>query len=307
MSDLDHLHAAFAELERRADDAPEPSVTTVHHRTRWGLVAASAVAVLAVGGGVLALSVHDGSGPSTQAGSRPAMTSPSARTTAPPATSATPAPGSRAARILGDAATALDAATTWRTPAADEYFYVRTTEATTWTSVSGRQAGKGVNSDGVRIWVPGCENGSFSAGSGQDGSCTLNDVPHYRGDAPTVPARWDAYLEGIAPGAKAGGAQGKIIVQVLHQDLISPKATAALLRHTESCSGLRTVKVAPVGGRQLVGVTCTSMAAGSYALVFDADTHDFVGFQVVSAAGKAKGQPELVLRTGIVDAPGQRP
>ena len=52
----------------------------------------------------------------------------------------------------------------------------------------------------------------------------------------------------MAPGAKAADAQGKIIVEALHQDLVAPKAAAALLRYTESCPGLHTVDVQPVAG-----------------------------------------------------------
>lgn len=211
-----------------------------------------------------------------------------------------------AATVLDDAAATLDAGPGWERPAPQDFYYVRTTQATTWTSVSGRQAGDGRTARGAKIWVPGCEHGQIVS-TGESGACTLNDVPHYLGDAPTVPSAWDAYLEQIAPGAKAADAQGKIIVEVLHQDLVAPKAAAALLRYTASCPGLHTLTVGPVTGKKLIGVTCTSMTNGSYGLVFDATSHALVGFVVVSGSGQQDGPAEIIRQTGIVPAIGRTP
>lgn len=95
MSDLSTLHDAFGELERRADAAPH-TTPAPPHRTRWGLVAASAVAVLAVAGGALVLagSGNDGTpaaGPASPSASASAPAS-AVPTTAPPATSASRQP-----------------------------------------------------------------------------------------------------------------------------------------------------------------------------------------------------------------------
>jgi hypothetical protein len=215
-------------------------------------------------------------------------------------------PTTSAATILDDAAATLDSAPAWTTPAPQDFFYVRTTDATTWTSVSGSREGDGRTANGAKIWVPGCSGGQIVSG-GESGTCTLSDVPHYLGDAPTDPAAWDAYLEHMAPGAKAADAQGKIIVQVLHQDLIAPKAAAALLRYTESCPGLHTLTVRPVAGEALTGVTCASMTNGSYGLVFDATSHALVGFVVVTGNGQQDGAAEIIQQTGVVPAIGRRP
>ena len=92
----------------------------------------------------------------------------------------------RRGAILDEAAAKLDAAPAWTAPDPQDFFYIRTTDATTWTSVSGTQAGDGRAADGGKIWVPGCDNGQIVS-AGESGPCTLNDVPHYLGDAPTSP------------------------------------------------------------------------------------------------------------------------
>lgn len=75
MSDFDSLTEAFTELERRADLAlatqPQPDLArgaAAGSGTRWGLVAASAVAVLAVAGGAAVLATAHGSGRSGSTG-----------------------------------------------------------------------------------------------------------------------------------------------------------------------------------------------------------------------------------------------
>src|SRR3954451_18562047 len=70
--------------------------------------------------------------------------------------------------------------------------------ATTWTSVSGRQAGDGRAANGIKISVSGCRHGRIVS-AGESGTCTVNDVPHYLADAPTAASAWDAYLERMAP------------------------------------------------------------------------------------------------------------
>ena len=221
-----------------------------------------------------------------------------------PTATASRVPATSAAGILGDAAAKL-AAAPWTTPAAKDFFYVRTTQATTWTSVSGTRAGNGHTSAGVKIWVPACKNGRFIGG--QTGSCTVSSVPHYLADAPTAPRAWDAYLERMAPGSRSANGQGKIIVGVLHEDLVAPKAAAALLRYTERCPGLHTLAIRPVAGETLIGVTCTSMTNGSYSLVFDATSHAFVGFAPVGSDGRQDAPAEIIRRTGIVPAIGDAP
>jgi len=329
------LRAVLRDLERRADEHGAPPVAalvgdaqsgvlqthpdprSVRRRVpRWvpptatvAAVAATAIAVVTIG------NWSGGPDHGTPAGGHRAPTLPNALPSAivhPLSASATHGGAARpqsasAAAILGDAADRLDAKTGWTAPATSDFYYVRTTDATTWTSVSGRQAGGGKTADGTPITVSGCRHGQIVS-TGEAGSCTLDQVPHYRADAPTKPAAWDAYLEHIAPGAKAAHAQGKIIVSVLHQDLVSPTAAAALLRYTETCPGLRTVDVQPVGGRDLIGVTCTSMTNGSYALAFDASSHAFVGYAGMdSTSGQQVGSAEIVEQTGIVTAVGQIP
>ena len=324
------LRDALRELERRADDHGAPSTTDLltridEHRPggqhsatrsarfpRWAAPLAAAAAVAAAAITVAAVD-SGGSGPqhvgglptgaptASKAPATPTATAPSPS----PTTTAPPVASPPAATILDAAATKLDAAA-FTPPPSKDYFYVRTNEVTTWTSVSGTKAGRGRTDTGGSVDVPGCRNGTVVS-SGESGSCTLNDVPHYRADAPTVSQAWDAYLETIAPGAKAGGAQGKIIVSVLHQDLVAPKAAAALLRYTATCPGLHTITVRPVAGQKLVGVTCTSMTNGSYGLAFDATTHAFAGFVGVTQSGAQDGPAEIVAATGIVTALGDRP
>ena len=330
------LRAALTDLEQRADQHGAPSTESIvatasearHRRAqdsaarrlpRWlpPLAAAAVVAAAAI----VVVTVTTGSSPHHRS-QTPALGRSSSHVAAPPvlptfhpvANRPTPkatAKGrvtvSPAAAILDDAAAKLDAAPVWHTPPAKDFFYVHSTDVTTWTSVSGAKAGDGKNSAGVPTFVPGCKHGHIVS-SGETGTCTLDDVSRYLADAPIVPADWDAYLEQIAPGAKAANAQGKIIVQVLHEDLTAPKARAALLRYTATgCAGLHTLTVAPVDGEKLVGVTCASMTNGSYGLVFDASTHAFVGFVVVNPNGKPDGSAEVIVKTGIVAAIGQRP
>jgi hypothetical protein len=276
---------------------------------------AAAAAVAAVAAAAVTLSMQHNGSPgrgTAQAGGRPTGSRTAAHAAVtPPAPTVSDHPQRKTdeptpATILDDAAAKLDNAPSWKTPDPQDFFYVRTTDATTWTSVSGAQAGEGHAADGTTIWVPGCANGQIVS-TGESGSCTLDSVPHYLGDAPTKPSDWDAYLEQMAPGSKAADAQGKIVVQVLHQDLIAPEAAAALLRYTESCSGLHTVAVQPVTDEKLIGVTCDSMTNGSYALVFDTGSHELVGYVTVTGKGEADGRAEIIRQTGVVPAIGHKP
>lgn len=339
----DDLRAALRQLEQRADRQGAPPADVLiaavgadrgHHGAgarpahvrRWlaplataALVAGAALAAATLTGGQHGSAQPDGAPVGAPNAStvhtRHTAHTPSTHPSHVPSTSETasraaPTPdrASRiAAGILDDAAAKL-AAQPWTAPDPDQFFYVHTTEATTWTSVSGTRAGYGRTSDGGRIWIDGCDHGRFAPGSDSRGSCSMSQVWYYLADAPTTPSAWDAYLEGMAPGARAANAQGKIIVQVLHQELVSPKAAAALLRYTESCPGLHTLHVAAVRGEALVGVTCTSMTNGSYGLAFDAATHAFAGFVPVDhETGKPAGAAEIVLNTGIVSKIGQVP
>lgn len=289
------LHSILAETRER----PDPLGRGV--AARW-LAPVTVAAAVAVAAGITTIAFrneHNGSGPQTLPVAAPRVTS-----AAPQPSAQTPPPA--AVTILDAAADRLDAAPAWTTPDPQNFFYVETTQATTWTSVSGTRAGSGRTADGLPIVVAGCKDGDFVS-TGQSGACTLGDVGHYLADAPTTPSAWGSYLEQLAPGAAAANAQGKIIVQVLHQDLTAPAAAAALLRYTAGCPGLHTLAVDPVAGKDLVGVTCTSMTNGSYGLVFDADSHAFAGFVVVEKSGKQRAPAELVRKVAIVTAIGQKP
>ena len=273
---------------------------------RWRAPVAVAAAVV-VAAGVTTMTLrneHNGSSPQrlpvaapriASTAQHPSAQHPSARTTQP-----------SAGTVLNAAAARLDAAPAWTTPSPQNFFYIETTEATTWTSVSGTRAGSGQTADGHTIWVAGCKNGHIVSPA-ESGTCTLGDVGHYLDDAPMTPSAWGTYLEQLAPGAEAANAQGKIIVEVLHQDLTAPKAAAALLRYTASCPGLHTFAMDPVAGKNLVGVTCTSMTNGSYGLVFDANSQAFLGFVGVTMSGKQSAPAELVRKIAIVTAIGQKP
>jgi hypothetical protein len=325
------LRSAMRELEQRADEHGAPSTasilsaatgdrvrgrrTWVSRHSRWLLPLAAAAAVAAVVT-TIALSGGSGDSPRPHGAAQSHSPAPSGeptsahtaiqRTTPPSHRPSAPSSTSAAAEILDAGASKLDATGTWTTPSPHDFFYVRTTDATTWTSVSGRRPGDGRNADGVKIAVPGCKNGQIVA-HGESGPCTLNDVPHYLADAPMTPSAWDGYLEQIAPGAKGADAQGKIIIEVLHQDLVAPKAAAALLRYTATCPGLHTLTVRSVQGRELIGVTCASMTNGSYGLAFEKTTHALVGYVSVTSSGQQTGPAEIVIKTGIVPAIGRTP
>lgn len=322
----DDLRGALRQLERRADQHGAPSTAAIlsaatgdrprrgsasRHVARWlpPLAVAAVVAAVAITAAVVSTR-HDGSSNrrAHRVAGRPVASHPAekATPTASHHTSTEPNRTAPAAAILEEAATKLDAASGWTTPAPQDFYYVRTTEATTWTSVSGTRPGEGRTAQYGAIPVPACVHGRLVA-NGESGHCTLDDVPHYVADAPTTPAPWDTYLEHMAPGARAADAQGKIIVEVLHQDLVAPKAAAALLRYTATCPGLHTLTVRPVAGEKLVGVTCTSMTNGSYGLTFDAASHAFVGFVEVTAGGRQAGPAEIIRQTGIVPAIGRTP
>jgi hypothetical protein len=49
------------------------------------------------------------------------------------------------------------------------------------------------------------------------------------------------------------------------------------------------------------------MTNGSYALVFDAGSHQLVGFVTVTGRGEQDGPAEIIRQTGIVSAIGQKP
>ena len=49
------------------------------------------------------------------------------------------------------------------------------------------------------------------------------------------------------------------------------------------------------------------MTNGSYSLAFDATSHAFVGYVVVSRRGQQDGPAEIVRKTGIVSAIGRTP
>lgn len=317
----DDLRDALRELGQRAVEQGAPSTASILVQVTGGRpgrphgsvaarrlapLAAAAAVVMVMATAVTAVTLRAEHSASSHQRGQQAASQPAARHSAAPsrrpAQTKVPSP----VTVLGDAAARLDAAPAWATPDPQAFFYVETTLATTWTSVSGTKAGHGKTANGEDIWVSGCKDGHIVSG-GQAGTCTLNDVPHYLGDAPTAPPAWDTYLEQIAPGSRAADTQGKIIVQVLHQDLVAPKAAAALLRYTASCPGLHTLTVAPVAGEKLLGVTCTSMTNGSYALAFDATSHAFVGFVVVTGSGQQDGPAEIVRGTAIVPAIGRTP
>lgn len=332
------LRAALHELEQRADQQGAPSTEVIiatvdaarnrphpvprpSHLRRWlaplataALVAVAALTAVTLTGGQHAPS-QEGRGPAST--TNPSITQPSNTSPARPSTSPRqdlstvkpkPNPTAAAASVLDDAAATL-AAQPWTAPHPDQFFYVHTTKATTWTSVSGITAGYGQTSDGRPILIDGCIHGQAVHGHPVPASyCSTHRGARYLAAAPTTRSAWNAYLERLDPGAKTANTQGKIIAQVLHDDLLSPTAAAALLRYTTFCLGLRTLAVAPVQGNALVGITCTSMANGSYGLVFDATTHNFTGFVAVDhQTGKATGAAEIVLKTGIVSKVGQRP
>lgn len=306
------LRNAFLELSRQAGEQDAPSLESILHgvRTqrpvglqrgpaaRWlAPIAVAAAVALAAGITTLALRSDDN-------GTSPQRLPAAAAPIAPASTRPVARADQTAGGILNDAAAELSAEPAWTAPQPQQFFYVQTTQASTWTSVSGTRAGRGRTSDGRVVFVPGCDGGQIVS-TGQSGACTLSDVPHYLSDAPTTPSQWDAYLERMAPGSRADNAQGKIIVQVLHQDLIAPKAAAALLRYTARCPGLHAIAVKPVGGKNLVGVTCTSMTNGSYGLVFDARSHAFLGFVGVSSSGQQNWPAEIIQKTALVAALGQ--
>ncbi len=315
------LRNALHEMERHATEQTAPSLDDIlaGARTqpadrgrgaaaRW-LAPVAVAAAVAVAAGVTTIALRSTPGgsaahtvPAAASGSRPASPRPSAKMTSPART----ADQTEAVAILNDAAAQLDHAPAWTTPDPQQFFYVETNQATTWTSVSGTRPGIGHTTDGTTVAVPGCKDGQIVS-VGESGTCTLNDVPHYLGDAPTTPSAWDAYLEKMAPGAKAANAQGKIIVGALHQDLTAPRPAAALLRYTAGCPGLHTLTVKPAAGKNLIGVTCTSMTNGSYGLAFDIRSHAFLGFVGVNPSGHQDWAAEITLKTAIVASAGQQP
>lgn len=294
---------------------------------RWALPAVASLATAAAVVTVIVVATgtaHPGGGtpagdPNGSLTAPSSLSSRSAPDTGSPRSTATPSSSSaassqlnaaEAAGILESAAVRLATQPDFAIPDPAAFFYRRTTQATSWTSVSGTKEGRIEDRTTGTLSVAACVNGQIVV-SGGGGSCTgTADTPHYLADAPTTPAAWGPYLLAFAPGARANDAEGKIITSVLHDFVTQPRAQAALLRYTAtSCPGLHTFPVSAVNGEALIGVTCASMTHGSNALAFDATTHAWVGTVPVdyTGPGKQDGPAEIVLATGFVTTIGQRP
>jgi hypothetical protein len=229
------------------------------------------------------------------------ISTPPMRTTEPTPTE-TPAAGGAGTRpaavaILHQAANQLRSEPRIATPAPSAFYYFRTTQSENWISINGRRVGTGRTPAGDSTW-PACRNGR-DVTPGESGSCTAH--PAYLPDAPTATGQWASYLDKTyLPGALESGAGGKAVYQLLYTNLVQPAARASLLDWVATCADVRTVQVAPVDGRQLVGVSCADLPY--LVLVFDRSDHHLAG-TIWDSAGPA----ELWLQTGVVAAVGDRP
>jgi hypothetical protein len=219
------------------------------------------------------------------------------------ANNAPPTVTAGAADILRLAATTLrDQPAT--PPRPDQFVYTKTQTGSgqvreVWLSVDGTRDGI-VRQYGGDIPLPGCVDGQAAVIKGDEPipgafePCTAS--PAYRADLPTDAAGMRAYLESLG-GEDNINSFGKNIHYLFAETYVSPQSQAALFDMIATVDGLEVVQDAKDGaGRAGVGVRW-SHEGFDMTLVFDAQTHDFIGISGSDA----------VVAQAIVDTAGQQP
>ena len=199
------------------------------------------------------------------------------------------------------------------TPRANQFYYVRQSGQESWVSVDGTNDGEILPSGGAPISVPGCRNGMVLTGGNYVGlrpqSCTPD--PAFLGDAPTTPAGMEAYLKTAYGNGTGINSIGKGIQDLLQFHFLRPAALAALFQTATHLDGLHVVNEDEFGA-DIIGVAWNSdpgaQQAGRYdaVLLFDADTHAYLGMQTTGLTGAKGGGLNGPEHVAIVDKIGQR-
>ncbi|MFG1955393.1 CU044_5270 family protein [Micromonospora sp. NPDC048830] len=243
-----------------------------------------------------------------------------------------PAASAQAAEILHRAA---DAARADQAPAprADQFILTETKTffpvvgqndagtsiSRSWMSVDGAHDGLIWTSDpavGGRqsTVIPGCRGGR-AAEWGPDGTllnstrpCT--PTPAYLSDLPTDAAAMLTYLQRMSEGAEASSEQTFANVGVLiRRGYLPAQSRAALYEAATKIPGVvASPAVTDAAGRSGIGVSLAGKI-DRYDLIFDPQTYQFLGWQVVPGDANAVQQTrrEVVLDVAIVDRAGQTP
>ncbi|MGB2571757.1 CU044_5270 family protein [Micromonospora citrea] len=218
-----------------------------------------------------------------------------------------PAARADATQVLRNAATAALQVPDV-TPRPDQFIYRRIQDGPSthesWLSVDGTRDGLvRESSAGKRTEtpVPGCRNGRAAVVKGdqvvksQTEPCTPE--PAYRADMPTDATAMRAYLAEHGSGEPGSpNAAGKDVLY-LAERYLRPASRAALYEAAATAPGLRAVENVTDGtGRSGVGIAWPSTRGeGDIVLVFDAETHAFLGTSGASS----------VLNLAVVDEAGQ--
>lgn len=209
-----------------------------------------------------------------------------------------------AAEILHEAAAA--ARTQPDTPPRpDQFVYTRTqfgdgSIREAWLSADGTHDGI-IRQNGVSIPIPGCRDGQAAVIKGEEPIPGLFEpctpMPAHDPGLPTEAAAMSQYLTALPGGEDKTNSLGKNILSLVAENYVSSASLAALFEAVAGFDGLEVVQDAKDGaGRPGVGVTW-SYGGGTTTLVFDRNTHLFLGLADSAA----------VVEQAAVDTAGQQP
>ncbi|MEV0805767.1 CU044_5270 family protein [Micromonospora sp. NPDC050200] len=199
-----------------------------------------------------------------------------------------PAANAEAAQVLHQAAAAALRVPDVE-PRANQFVYVKSQSGgeirQIWRSVDGTRDGLLLDQVGGRteqIPLPGCRNGRRAVEKGGQVDPTRTEPcvpePAYIQDLPTDADALSAYLtahSGAAPGDT--NALGKYILTLVDESYLRPNARAALFDVVAGMPNLTVVENATDGsGRPGIGIGWSSDGKSGQ-LVFDANTHAFLG------------------------------
>jgi hypothetical protein len=188
-------------------------------------------------------------------------------------------------------------------PRPDQLIYTKTQQGDgdireTWLSADGTRDGR-IEQYGAGTPVPGCRDGQAQVIKGDEPLPGVTEPctpwPAYQPDLPTTGAAMADYLRARNDGNL--NSLGKDIHGLVAEAYVQPAALAAVFEAVTQIDGLTVVDdVTDAAGRPGVGVRWT-FDGNAHTLVFDAESHMFLGMADTSA----------VVGQGFVDEVGQRP
>ncbi|MFB9441556.1 CU044_5270 family protein [Dactylosporangium vinaceum] len=186
-----------------------------------------------------------------------------------------------------------------------------------WMSVDGTQDGL-IRIDRTDIAVPGCRNGRQTQSKGGKSETTAcRPVRGYLPDLPTDSDRMREYLYAHSSGGNPRDQQAfTTAADLIREAYLSPAALAAVFDAVAKIPGVDVVgDVTDQAGRHGVAVALDEVQGMRTELVFDKQTHAFLGVRAVMyrdspADGLHKGDvfsSFAVLHVAVVDRAGQTP